>query len=132
MCNMNLIGLAGAIELGATASLAGGLLTFVGAPGLIKVSQIFADKEKESQENSNTQLACKIAKWAFLAFAAIVGAMGALALGLGVLIVVALMVNSTLAIPIGIATAALIGLNVVGKVWEQAAIYYQHDLPKTV
>jgi hypothetical protein len=132
MCNMDLIGLAGVIELGATASIAGGLLTFVGTPGLIKVSQIFADKENECQENSNTKLACKIAKWASLAFAAIVGAMGALALGLGVLIVVGLMVNSTLAIPLGIATAALIGLNVVGKVWEQAAMYHQPALPKTI
>jgi hypothetical protein len=132
MGHMDMIDAPYAIGLPGAAALIGSLLTFVGTNGLIKVSQIFADKEKECQENSNTKLACKIAKWAFLAFAAIVGTVGAISLGLAVLAVVGLMGNPTLSMPLGITTAALVGLYVIGKVWQQAANYIQPDLPKTV
>lgn len=128
------------IILGVTGAgaVAGSLFTFVGTPGLLNVSQIFADKEKECQEDSNAKLAYKIAKWAFVAFAAIVGTVGALAVGFGTAAWFFFLGNFdyTIAKPIsliaGITTAVLLEVLVIKNVWQQVVLYNQPDLSKTV
>lgn len=132
MCNMGLIGLTGLFETAAISSVAGSLLTVIGTPGLIKVSQIFSDREGECQEGSTAKLAYKIAKWAVLALAAIVGTLGALSVGIGV----GLLTVSSFGYPIplitAIVTAALLEVQVVKKVWQQASLYNQPALPKAL
>lgn len=95
-------------------------LSLVGTPGLFHLSQICADKESECQKDSLSQLAFKIAKWHSLAFAAIVGSLGALSLGISVGVLIALVANETLAMFGAITTVALLQLLTINKAWQQA------------
>ena len=143
--------------LTSTAAMPGGLMTLPGSivtygcfPGLMKISQIFADKEKECQQDSYTALACKISKWASLAFAATVGILGTLLIGIGLAFAThwiiedlfktpygALAHLAPLALPLGLGSIILPlyeGVQVIKKVREQALMYTsdQAHLPPAV
>lgn len=127
-------GLGQAVALAtATASapaVVGSVLTAGVMPGLAKVSQLFANEEKACEKGSYSQSAYNIAKWASLTFAGIAGSLGALSLGAtfgGAAVIFSWFSSPTIAITaaaiVSLASAGLIEVQVVKKIWQQASMY---------
>lgn len=135
MCHMEGSGAIIGAAAGGIISIVMPALTAVYLPALIKVSQIFADNERECQEYSFSKLAYKIAKWSSLVFAAIAGTLGALSLGLGVGLVAWIFADQSyyptqdlrmILAPVGIITTiAIFEFLVIKNVWQQAVKYNQ-------
>lgn len=124
-----------AIMAGGAWALPGRLLTFGCHPVIMKVTQFFAEKERQCQENIYSALGHKIAKWASLIFATTIGISGAFILGYGIQSALytwitlpsandnPYAVNSPHALPWFLAIGAVVFLyevvHEINKVWQQ-------------
>ncbi len=105
-----------------------GTITALGTDELCDLSKLFAAKEQAAEVGSKHKTAYKVAKWATLGFAAVVGTFGAALTGaLTAFSITAISFGklTPVGIGVGVAVAVLLEIAVVKKITKQAKLFCQ-------